>query len=74
MKSKIEMEGTCLRCDTKTLWTAVEGWAFHTYTKHWRCTICNCVTQPHLYLPVGMVEKIQRFETQRRSVVLEIEL
>lgn len=71
---KIEMSGQCLRCAERTTWRVCEGWAFHTYTKHWRCSICNCLTQPHLYVNAGMLAKIERQEAARHEVVMEIAL
>lgn len=38
---------------------------FHMTAKHWRCSVCRCATEPHLYLSPDIVEKLRREEAQR---------
>ena len=71
MSNKIEIEGECLRCAKKTLWFVSEGWVFHSFTRHWRCSICFCATQPQLFLSPRIVEKIKNYEC---AGTLEIEI
>lgn len=65
MKTVIAKSGQCLRCARTTEWTAHEGWVFHTVAKHWRCTVCTCATEPHLFLNHIIVAKIQKEEARR---------
>lgn len=71
---KIEMSGQCLRCAGVTEWRLHEGWAFHTVTKHWRCSVCNCVTQPEKFTSPDVLAKIKVFEQGRHESVIEIEV
>lgn len=74
MSSKVEMRGHCLRCDEETVWRACDGWVFHTLAQHWRCSICNCATQPQRYMTPDQLAKVEAYEAERRSVVVEIDL
>jgi len=65
VRASIEKSGSCLRCSHTTSWEIAEGWVFHTTAKHWRCSVCRCATEPHLYLSPDIVEKLRREEAQR---------
>jgi hypothetical protein len=74
---EIEMQGLCAYCNERTDWYAGDGWVFHVVAAHWRCQVCRCATQPHLFLSPVLVKKIAAEQFARHIAdddVIEIEV
>jgi len=65
VKTQIAKSGRCIRCAKTTEWTAHEGWVFHAIAKHWRCAVCGCAAEPHLFLDFATMQKLRREEAAR---------